>query len=74
MFFAETTTFSKIHMFPALTALSWTGEVRRASEGQVEKGGQNTPEEEGAEAKPLLVVVRDVGPLLWGTGRWGGKR
>lgn len=46
--------------------------VRWASKGQVEKGGKNIPE--GSEAKPQLVVVRDVWPLLWGTVRWRGKR
>lgn len=34
---------------------------RRAKWG---KGGKNIPGEEGAEAKPQLVVVRDAWPLL----------
>lgn len=42
-------------------------DTRWALKGQVEKEGKNIPGEEGAEAKPHLVVVRDAWPLLWGT-------
>lgn len=68
--FAENTTFSKMYVSCSRgTFLDRVGregkmDVRRASKGPVGKGRKNIPGEEGAEAKPQLVVVRDAWPLL----------